>query len=151
MNLQHIDEFLEQHSAGWKPFSGDFKLNKGSLKELGKGLLTFGIGSFAGAGAATGGAAEYGRQQGQAIKAAGREVDERANAAQKASHDAEVAQLAQNSLGAGLPPAPAGPVRNHADRDRIKPKPNRQDGPGLVGWSSSRRIRSTFRTGTSAS
>ena len=26
MNLRHIDEFLEKHSAGWNPFKGDFRI-----------------------------------------------------------------------------------------------------------------------------
>jgi hypothetical protein len=32
MNLRHIDEFLEKHSAGWKPFRGDFRISKSSLR-----------------------------------------------------------------------------------------------------------------------
>lgn len=31
MNLRQIDEFLERHSAGWKPFGGDFRISKQGL------------------------------------------------------------------------------------------------------------------------
>lgn len=33
MNLRHIDEFLEKHSAGWKPFKGDFRIGGNPLKQ----------------------------------------------------------------------------------------------------------------------
>ena len=32
MNLRHIDEFLERHSAGWHPFKGDFRISKSSFR-----------------------------------------------------------------------------------------------------------------------
>ena len=33
MNLRQIDLFLTRHTAGWKPFSGDFRISKGGLKK----------------------------------------------------------------------------------------------------------------------
>ena len=32
MNLRHIDEFLEKHAAGWKPFKGDFRISRSSFR-----------------------------------------------------------------------------------------------------------------------
>ena len=32
MNLRHIDEFLEKHSAGWNPFKGNFRISRSSFR-----------------------------------------------------------------------------------------------------------------------
>jgi len=102
MNLRHIDEFLETHSAGWKPFKGDFRLSKGSFKSLGRvaaGLFTGGA-AFGAVGAAAGAQAGEGQNQNLVMKGQATKEAEAAAAARKAAHDAEVARLAEGSLGA---------------------------------------------------
>ena len=32
MNLRHIDEFLERHSAGWNLFKGNFRISRSSFR-----------------------------------------------------------------------------------------------------------------------
>jgi len=92
MNLRHIDAFLEQHSAGWKPFSGDFKLDKDSLKHAGRVALGYftGTGIAGAAGGLAGAQAAEGKNIAIATKKAAADAED---AAYKAAHASEVSAL----------------------------------------------------------
>jgi hypothetical protein len=105
MNLRQIDEFLEKHSAGWKPFKGDFRITKSSFRNnplddlVGRdsmiGHVYRGISDLGDAGGQAVGYKTPQVKEGERMEALTAE-----NAARKAAHDAEVARLAEGSLGA---------------------------------------------------
>ena len=104
MNLRHIDDMFERHSAGWNPFKGNFRISKSSFRNNPLDAL-FGrnsdIGKF------YRGFSNFGGQVGdkmgihtQATDARNQAEADATAAARKAAHDTEVARLSQNALGA---------------------------------------------------
>ena len=100
MNLRHIDEMFERHSAGWKPFSGDFKIGRNPIKRVGgafTGVLRQGY-EFVKDASDTGYNLIGTKSPDEKARDANAENAAIA-AARKAAHDTEVAQLSQASLG----------------------------------------------------